>query len=38
MCKGGATNLKVGGGECIERWEGGVNAVKALTFEKGGGA
>jgi len=32
--KGGATNLKVGG-QCIGRC--GVNTVKSLTFEKGGG-
>jgi len=32
--KGGTTNLK-GGGQWIGRWE--VNAVKTLTFEKGGG-
>jgi len=32
---GGATNLKVGGSM---HWKVGVNTVKTLTFEKGGGA
>jgi len=37
LSKGGATNLKVGGGgQCIGRW--GINTVKTLKFEKGGGA
>jgi len=35
VSKGGAKNLKVGD-PCIGMW--GVNAVKTLTFEKGGGA
>jgi len=32
--KEGTTNLQVGG-QCIGRW--GVNTVKTLKFEKGGG-
>jgi len=36
VCKGGATNLKVGGGQGIGIW--GVNTIKTLAFEKGGGA
>jgi len=33
--KGGATNLKVGGSQCIGRQE--VNTEKPLKFAKGGG-
>jgi len=39
MDKGGATNLKVGGGSMywkVRVWE--INTVKSLTFEKGGDA
>jgi len=37
--KGGATNLKVGGVNALEvGWEGGVNTVKALKIQTGGGA
>jgi len=36
--KGGATNLKVGGGvNALEGEGGGVNTGKTLKFEKGGG-
>jgi len=33
VCKGGATNLKVGG-QCIKKWGG--NTVKTLTLKKSG--
>jgi len=43
FAKSVTTNLKMGGrggavevGQCIGRWEGGVNTVRKLTFEKGG--
>jgi len=35
--KGGAKNLKVGGVNALEGVGGGVNTVKTVTFEKGGG-
>jgi len=34
--KGGATNLKVVGGQYIGRWGGGVNTIETLKFEKDG--